>query len=197
MRDIFEQKTNKFFGIYRGKVIDNVDPQKLGRIKVQVFPIFSDLNKSEDLPWAVPAYPIWEGSGVVDPKNDNSGGIGTFIVPKIDTWVFVFFEEGDPYQPVYFAEAPTAKWGLPIQRQNNYPDRKVLRTRSGIEIYVDTKINEIMLIHPTGTTFKIDTLGNVYMNIVSNWYVNVANNIRITAGNSVIIEGGTEVHINP
>ena len=108
--------------------------------------MFSGLIASE-LPWATPAFPIWEGAG-----ND----IGTFAVPKINSFVFVFFEGGDFNSPVYFAEAQTALYGLPAFKDTNYPNRKGWKTESGIEFYVDDTAKEIKVTHPEAIEFFIE-----------------------------------------
>jgi hypothetical protein len=38
---------------YIGKVEDNKDPQKLGRLKIRVMDVYEDLE-IEDIPWASP-----------------------------------------------------------------------------------------------------------------------------------------------
>jgi len=88
--------------------------------------------KTTDLPWAYPAMPLFSGSG---------NGFGAFAVPDIGTFVFVFFLEGDIYQPVYFAEAPTGTMGLPSERVSGYPSTKVLKTSSGVVISIDDSGN--------------------------------------------------------
>lgn len=177
-----------FPGIYRGKVLYNNDPNQYGRIKIQVYPMFTDITDHTLLPWAVPAYPIWEGSG---------SGIGYFAVPDVNTFVFVFFEQGDVYQPVYFAEAPTAGMGLPTDRTVNYPNRKVLKTNSGITIFVDDTAKHIRVNHPTGTYVLIDTTGKVQVVAVDNIDLNSSQDINITATKTVTITGGIAVKINP
>jgi len=69
-------------GIYRGQVLDNDDSEKLGRIKVRIFSIFSEKIKAEHLPWAVPAMPLFSGSGL---------DFGYFAVPEVDSFVWCFF----------------------------------------------------------------------------------------------------------
>jgi len=203
MSGLLKQKDNKFHGIYRGKVLDNNDPDKYGRLKIQVYPMMSELI-AEELPWSKPAMPIFEGAGLVTPDDVPSGGIGSFIVPKINTYLFVFFEAGDIYSPVFFAEAPTATRGLPTIKDTNYPNRKVLRTRSGIEIYLDTQINEIKVLHPTGTFITITETGGIIINVAENVVeqvdgnvdVHVDGNITVTSDSNIIIQGA-DVHINP
>lgn len=149
-----KQDTLYYSGMYRGEVVDNIDPDQAGRVRVRVFGIFKDEILDADLPWAVPAMPIFTGSG---------SGYGNFAVPEIGTHVFVFFESGDVYQPTYFAEAPNKVHGLPSERTTNYPNRRIQKTKSGIVIMIDDKDNVVKIIHPTGKYFEINENGNVFV----------------------------------
>jgi len=141
----------KFLGNFRGKVLDNTDSSKKGRIKVEIYPFFQGI-KAEYLPWCVPAFPLSTGSG---------SGVGSFIVPAIGSFVWVFFEAGDVDQPVYFAEAPDFVHGLPSDRTTNYPDRKVWKFSSGITIIVDDSDTSLRVIHPEGTSLVIASDGKI------------------------------------
>jgi len=183
-----------YSGIYRGKVLatDASETDNLGRIKCEVYPmlISSDLTngsaaqltadgfKTEgisitDLPWAVPAMSLFAGAGV---------GYGSFSVPEVGSFVWVFFEAGDIYQPVYFAEAQTKLSGIPSEVSTNYPSTKVWKSKNGIVITInDNKGTEdIKVLHPTGSYIQIDSSGNV--NVVSSGNINIS---------------GTIVNINP
>lgn len=157
----------KFAGRYRGKVLatDAEEEQKLGRIKAEIYPMLIGIEtaktltnvegiETENLPWAVPAMPIFEGAGE---------GFGCLCVPKVESFVWVFFEEGDIYQPVYFAEAQTAEMGLPTERLTNYPHTKVWKTTKGIVITINDRegSEEIKVLHPTGAYVQIDNNGNI------------------------------------
>ena len=146
---------SSFPGIYRAKVLDNNDPEMLGRIKAQVYPMFADITDPELLPWAVPMAPIWDGAG---------DDIGHFAIPKVDSFVFVMFEAEDIYQPIYIGEAPTAQKGLPSELTMNYPNRKVVKSTSGITFIVDDTDVQIRMNHPTGTYVLVDTNGDVIFN---------------------------------
>ena len=82
---------------YRGYVIDNNDPLKLGRIKVRIPQIYGfDENSSNyvssiSIPWATPA--ILQASG-----ND----CGSYIIPDVGSMVFVTFEFKEASKPIYF-----------------------------------------------------------------------------------------------
>ncbi len=138
---------HKFVGNYRGKVLSTSDSDQLGRIRCEVYPMMigEDTAKNLDgvdgiaiasLPWAVPAMPLSSGAG---------SGYGSFMVPKVGSFVFIFFEEGDINQPVYFAEAQTKTHGLPASRTVNYPNRKVVKTSSGVEIIIDDTTGEVII----------------------------------------------------
>jgi hypothetical protein len=80
--------------------------------------------------------------------------------------VLVFFEMGDPMQPVYFAEAADGVHGLPAWRTTNYPNRKGVEFENGMIIWMDESTNEVWIEHPTGTFVQIDTVGSVFVDSV-------------------------------
>jgi hypothetical protein len=75
----------RFYGKYRGLVIENIDPEQIGRIMVQVPDVLGETPSS----WAMPCVP--------------AAGIeaGCFIVPPIGSQVWVEFEQGDPDYPIW------------------------------------------------------------------------------------------------
>ncbi len=75
----------QFFGKYRGKVENNVDPMQLGRIQVSVPAVLGDGTLS----WAMPCVP-YAGSQV-----------GFFAIPPRNANVWVEFEGGDPDYPIW------------------------------------------------------------------------------------------------
>ena len=90
-------KSTKFYGMYRGVVEDNSDPDKRGRVQVRVWGVHSEdktLLPVTSLPWAEAATDLLQG-GVA--------GKGRFVLPLIGSQVWVFFENGDHMAPIYFA----------------------------------------------------------------------------------------------
>jgi hypothetical protein len=73
-----------FYGKYRSKVVNNLDPEMLGRI-IPLVPAISELP----LTWALPNVPF-AGSGV-----------GMFALPAIGANVWIEFEGGDPNYPIW------------------------------------------------------------------------------------------------
>ncbi len=74
----------RFYGKYRGKVADNIDPLFLGRI-LPIVPAVSDLP----LTWATPCVPY---AGLE---------VGLCAIPPIDANVWIEFEGGDPDYPIW------------------------------------------------------------------------------------------------
>jgi uncharacterized protein involved in type VI secretion and phage assembly len=77
--------SGKYYGKYRGMVMNNIDPMQLGRLLVQV-PDVSGLLPSS---WAMPCVPV---AGLQT---------GMFAVPIIGSGVWVEFEQGDPDYPIW------------------------------------------------------------------------------------------------
>ncbi len=75
----------KFYGKYRGVVLQNIDPERRGRIQVQV-PDVSNLLPSS---WALPCFPF------------SGQQMGFFAVPQVGAGVWVEFEQGNPDYPIW------------------------------------------------------------------------------------------------
>jgi hypothetical protein len=82
----------RYYGKYRGTVIENIDPQQIGRVLVQV-PDVLGLTPSS---WAMPCV---AAAGIQS---------GVFVVPPIASQVWVEFEQGDPDYPIWTG----GFWGL-------------------------------------------------------------------------------------
>jgi len=75
----------KYFGKYRGTVINNVDPMQMGRLMVQVPDVSSVLPST----WAMPCVPF---AGIQH---------GHFAIPAIEAGVWIEFEQGDTDYPIW------------------------------------------------------------------------------------------------
>jgi uncharacterized protein involved in type VI secretion and phage assembly len=94
----------RFYGKYRGTVMNNLDPLQLGRIQVMVPDVSTVMLSS----WAMPCAPV---AGLQT---------GVFTVPPIGAGVWVEFEQGDPDYPIWVgcfwgtaAEVPTLARSVP------------------------------------------------------------------------------------
>jgi uncharacterized protein involved in type VI secretion and phage assembly len=103
---------NDFYGKYRGKVENNIDPMQLGRIQVSVPAVLGEGRMS----WAMPCVP-YAGSGV-----------GFFAIPPIDANIWVEFEGGDPDYPIWSG----CFWGTgEVPAQPAVAEMKVFKTDIG------------------------------------------------------------------
>ena len=116
MSDSMEPRRTELWGKYRGKVLNNIDPLKMGRLLVEVPQVPATRAN-----WATPCVP-YAGSHV-----------GWFAMPDIGATVWVEYEHGDPSYPIWTGcywlegEAPTAD-----------PLHKVLRTTNNMLEFDDT-----------------------------------------------------------
>jgi uncharacterized protein involved in type VI secretion and phage assembly len=95
--------STRFYGKYRGTVVNNVDPMQIGRVQV-IVPDVSIIPGS----WAMPCFPV---TGIQ---------MGVFTLPLVGAGVWVEFEQGDPDFPIWVggffgstAEVPTLAHTVP------------------------------------------------------------------------------------
>jgi len=154
-----EKPSTKYYGMYRGLVVDNLDPKHAGRIKVRVYGVFDDLAV-DLIPWAEYA----------DPMMGGQAGFGGFFVPDVQSHVWVFFEAGDHMQPVYFAGAPAHSHMPPERSESEYPFNRVLKTKAGhiVEFDDSPDAERIRIFHKSGTMFVMYANGDMDEYVVGN-----------------------------
>ncbi len=84
----------KYFGKYRGTVLNNVDPELRGRLMLNVPDVLGVIPSS----WAEPCVPL---AGPTGPP------MGVYFVPPIGAGVWVEFEGGNPDYPIWSG----CRWG--------------------------------------------------------------------------------------
>jgi len=85
-------ETKKFYGKYRGTVMNNIDPMQMGRIQAIVPDVLGPIPTS----FAMPCLPI------------TGKQMGTFMLPQIGSGVWIEFEQGNPDYPIWTG----GYWGL-------------------------------------------------------------------------------------
>ncbi len=119
----------QYFGNYRSKVVDNEDPENRNRVKIWCPDTMPEVDESKGL-WA------WSANNPVGGRNsegtDDNHFMGSSYIPKKDSWVWVFFELGNPNRPHYWGavdiEAPEdSKTALPeVRGKKQSPDKWVI-----------------------------------------------------------------------
>jgi len=176
-------------GIYRALVIDNKDPsyeeglcdgKKLGTIygRVKVFiPALMEKDDNGNTPgiWAFPA------NNTVGGRNHNSVSLengadpwqkyyGSCMIPAVGSYVFIFFEGGDPSSPFYFGACDIAEEQVPPENRlgNNWQDKwTIFRSLKGRTVIVSddptderTEITGKKRIDPVMTSSHVYNIDN-------------------------------------
>lgn len=88
--------TFDYNSFYRGIVMSVEDPEHLGRIRVKIPSLHSNVSQNYQYPYAYPACFVGLGNQV-----------GQFILPPVGSIVFVAFEYSSEHRPIYFGGVPT------------------------------------------------------------------------------------------
>lgn len=127
--DLVDKAERRFYGKYRGTVIDNDDPSRLGRLKVSVPSV---LGQDVVTGWATPCVPY-----------GGAAGQGFLFVPERGAGVWVEFEEGDVEFPIWVgtfwckpggdsqAPKPNADGGAEMSDVQQPPTSKIIKTAKG------------------------------------------------------------------
>jgi uncharacterized protein involved in type VI secretion and phage assembly len=168
-------ETHRFFGKYRGTVVNNVDIQQMGRILA----IVPDVSAVALTSWCMPCLPV---AGIQT---------GVFTVPPIGAGVWIEFEQGDPDYPIwtgcYWGSAaevpalartvPPALFGITLQTQ----------LQNGVVISdVPGPTGGIMLKSTTGATIIVNDTGIYIQNGKGASIVMTGPTVTINAGAMVI-----------
>ena len=141
-------ENGKYYGKYRGTVVNNVDPMQMGRLMVQV----PDVKGLIPSTWAMPCFPI------------SGKQMGTYMIPQVGAGVWVEFEQGDPDYPIWtgcwygnMGEVPAlALAGIPLS------PNMVMQTSAQNAIVISDvpgPTGGIMLKSTTGATLIVNDTG--------------------------------------
>ena len=141
--NLAQKVEHRFYGKYRGFVVDNADPEHLGRLKLKIPSVLGDEVVTG---WALPCTPY---GGDADQ--------GFLFVPEIDAGVWVEFEEGDLEFPIWvgtFWSKPGGESELPKPNDpdgteqgsvQDPPTRKIIKTVKGHTIQLEDADGEEMI----------------------------------------------------
>ena len=152
-----------FYGKYRGVVTDNQDPNGLGRVRFKAQDVFGEKESG----WAMPSLPY------------AGDGVGLYLIPPKDAFVWIEFEHGDPEYPIWTGCFWLSKDNVPEGASG--PDIKMLKT--GV---CTITLNDLP--GPGDGGITIETYG---MKIIMD-----SQGIKITNGNASVELSGKIVSIN-
>lgn len=143
------EPSNRFLGKFRGRVVDNNDPQRRGRIRAEV----SDVLGRQPSSWALPCLPF------------TAEQAGHYNVPQPGAGVWIEFEQGDPSFPIWSgcwygteAELPPDAQAAQAATPPSHP--VVIETPAGSKLVLeDTPGGGVLLQIPNGAGIQIDSKG--------------------------------------
>jgi uncharacterized protein involved in type VI secretion and phage assembly len=140
-----ERPADRFYGKYRGTVVDVTDPSGMGRLKASVPEVLGDIPSG----WAAPCTPY------------AGAGVGLYTVPPVGAGVWIEFEAGDPSRPIWSGcwwgqnEVPNTATGSPAT-----PPIKILHSEQGLLISLDDATRCITVLASSGTKLTLEAAGD-------------------------------------
>ncbi len=122
------------FGKYRGHVVDNADPENMGRLRVSV----TQVPKLQET-WALPCVPY------------AGPHVGFYFMPPVGADVWVEFEGGDLNYPVWVG----CFWSKNTLPDGAVPARKIIRTDTATLIFDDTEQKGGVTLNTGGNAVKV------------------------------------------
>jgi uncharacterized protein involved in type VI secretion and phage assembly len=157
----------RWYGLYPARVLDLMDPDNKGRIKVG----FPSMGAAGDgvTAWAT----------LITPYADDDHGL--MILPEVGSQVVVAFEAGDPARPYVVGACWNGQRALPETPDvpNNLRTLKTrsgsllqfddgdgtvkitLSTQGGHQLVMDEAVGEVKLVHSNGCTIVMNIGGQV------------------------------------
>jgi uncharacterized protein involved in type VI secretion and phage assembly len=170
--------TNKFHGLFRATVVNNVDPMQLGRLQVLVPDVSGVLPSS----WANPCFP--------------TGGpqMGFFAVPTVGAGVYVSFEQGDPDYPVWLGTFLGSVAEKPVLANSAPPPTPAITLQTPLKngiVIADamgpTGVGGITLQSASGATIAVNDTGITILNGKGASISLVGNTVDINLGALTVI----------
>ncbi len=178
------EKTHR--GFFKGIVVDNVDPQKLKRVKVKI-PKKFETDDNSKLPWCFP---------------QNAYGLGgrpdlsSFIIPEINSELTIEFPFEDLYTPVYSGYYQNTTTTQTELADSDYPEVygfvdslvqwfrvNKKESKESIEWFRHLDGNDD---NWKNEVFRVDAEGNFWINIPKDLYIRINNDFHIEVINDIV-----------
>jgi uncharacterized protein involved in type VI secretion and phage assembly len=156
-----------------GKVIENHDPEGMGRVKVQ---LRWQQKDGLSTPWIRNISP------------SASQGQGFYFIPEIDDEVLVDFEGGNAECPYVVGGVYNSKTTPPSGSSNSSNHVKMLQSRSGAIFKINDEDGSITIQDKSGSSIVLDGSGNIN--------ITATKSVKVTASEELTTESGEKTNIN-
>jgi uncharacterized protein involved in type VI secretion and phage assembly len=168
-------ESQKYFGKYRGTVLNNIDPEQRGRIMAMV----PDVSNVIPQTWAMPCLPV---TGLQ---------MGVFTVPVIGSAVWIEYEQGDPDHPIWVGGFYGSAAEVPVIARLAPPAVPAIAMQTTLQngmliSDVPGPTGGIMLKSATGATLIVNDTGIYIQNGKGASIVMVGPTVTVNAGALVI-----------
>lgn len=142
---------------YIGNVVDNNDPKKLGRVRVQI-PLYADL-KIESIPWAAPLLA----------SHGNSQEYGGLNVPELGAQVRVTFPSKD-YTAPYYSGAELNETTRTTFFDDDYPHTYGYKDSVGNFVRINKERGTAQFQHSSSTNVQVTPDGSIKVGLAGGAY---------------------------
>lgn len=174
LKEFIDKKTIELTSDYHiGKVVDNKDPKKIGRVRIRVYGVYSDNIPDSDLPWALPE------------QNFSGSLLGSMIVPPIDAILNVRFANNNIYEPIYTSKIINDN-NKPSDTNTSYPDTLIFfELDNGDKFTINRETSETIYTQSKGITitmskdgdFVIETQNGINFSLSKTGEIDIKNNV--------------------
>lgn len=197
------------YGLFRGIVVENVDPEGGGRIRCRCPQIMGD-GVQAPLGWAINPFATMAGDGLS----------GTFITPKVGSTVILAFVDGDEDFPVYMGSYPnvsgtnpnyTAKVPQPLGSQSaveiegvsvpgydpgevSGPDTARHVSPSGHRLEMEEG-GSLGARHRSGSFIQFGSIGELVVRVIASFLIYVAEHLKVGVGGNITLASGGVVNL--
>lgn len=168
----------RWYGKYRAFVRDNCDPERLGRLRLEI-PAVLGVGPEQWSEWASPCFPY-----------GGNPDCGWYLLPEVGASVWAEFEAGDPQAPIWSGVwlAGSNPGEMPSEAAANPSTCKVLKTAAGHTLLLEDTAGQqkIMLRDAGGQHLLLDVAG-ARVELVSAGEIV----LRDGAGSEIVLSGGS------
>lgn len=171
--------------VLSGVVINNDDPEKLLRVKVRIPLVHRDIT-DENLPWVKPL--------TSSSFSGNTGGTGGISVPKVGAKLILMATDDSLYNMGYMGDVSNQDT-IPSELFEDYPNSYGWIDQANNLFFINTKKQEMKIVHSSGSTFEIEQSGAINILSANNVVVSSQSQVDIVAASRVNVHSGSNVDV--